>query len=256
MIPATRLGHWRPFFVRCGRHNTHGFKSSSIITSAQPNPPLNLDPSMRAMLNDVDMALSHHKPRPTYPPRELEVFPMEQVSQAEILVHEPEEDLEEEYWGRKSPAAHFGSQQIGAVVLPFQLQTAINTVISGVCVFGTTWSNLMLTFTVEIDKPQLHRDAKRLFHNETAEAGSGEEWETQYDTKYRSYRQASRHLQRDGAAFASVALPAHYSAIVSVLDHVKRRLEPEWKVERVYDWGAGTGSGLWFDLISTLQGII
>jgi len=52
---------------------------------------------------------------------------------------------------------------------------------------------------------------------------------------------------RDGTAFASIALPAHYAAIYAVLDHVKRRLEREWNVERVIDWGTGTGSGLWYD---------
>jgi Predicted rRNA methylase len=94
----------------------------------------------------------------------------------------------------------------------------------------------------------LHSDAKRLFYDDQGQIASKSEWETQYDTKYRSRRQASRHYERDGTAFASIALPAHYSAITSVFDHVKRRLEPEWKVERVIDWGAGTGSGLWFDL--------
>jgi ribosomal protein RSM22 (predicted rRNA methylase) len=41
-------------------------------------------------------------------------------------------------------------------------------------------------------------------------------------------------------------LPAHYSAITSVLRHVKSRLGPLWDVDRIIDWGTGTGSGLWF----------
>lgn len=96
----------------------------------------------------------------------------------------------------------------------------------------------------ESDRPQLHNDAKRLFYEDTAD-GSASEWETQYDSKYRTWRQKTRHAERDGTAFASIALPAHYSAIISVFDHLKRRLEPSWKVERIIDWGAGTGSALW-----------
>jgi ribosomal protein RSM22 (predicted rRNA methylase) len=91
----------------------------------------------------------------------------------------------------------------------------------------------------------LHSDAKRLFHDEDLGEGAESEWETHYNSKYRSRRQAAHHAERDGTAFASIALPAHYSAIFSVFDHLKRRLGPSWKIERVIDWGAGTGSGLW-----------
>jgi hypothetical protein len=100
----------------------------------------------------------------------------------------------------------------------------------------------------ESDKRQLHNDAKRLFLASEQESGSSEaEWEAKYDVKYRSRTQAARHFERDGTAFASIALPAHFSAIYSVLDHAKRRMGPEWNVENVIDWGAGTGSGLWYD---------
>jgi len=102
----------------------------------------------------------------------------------------------------------------------------------------------------ESDRVQLHSDAKRLFYDEDIGTGAENEWETHYNSKYRSRRQAARHAERDGTAFASIALPAHYSAILSVFDHLKRRLGPTWKVERIIDWGAGTGSGLWFDLFS------
>ncbi len=99
----------------------------------------------------------------------------------------------------------------------------------------------MLKFRLDTNKSQLHSDAKRLFQ------GFGEdEWDFQYDAKYRTRIQGVKHAKRDGAAFASVALPAHYSVIVAVLDHVKRRLGSSWQVERVLDWGAGAGSALWF----------
>lgn len=97
--------------------------------------------------------------------------------------------------------------------------------------------------TLESDKNALHNDAKRLF---THESDKDAEWKASYDVQYKSWKQSSRHAERDGTAFASVALPSHYAAIVAVLDHVKRRLEPDWTIERVIDWGSGTGTGLWY----------
>ena len=97
----------------------------------------------------------------------------------------------------------------------------------------------------------LHVDAKRIFG--IVDDADGSKWDSQYDVKYKSFKQAHRHSKRDGTAFASVALPAHFSAIYSVLDHVKQRLGPEWQVERVIDWGAGTGSGLWFVIFPHTQ---
>ncbi|KAH9949373.1 mitochondrial small ribosomal subunit Rsm22-domain-containing protein [Amylocystis lapponica] len=190
------------------------FSSTSIVSSHQPNAPLDLDPSFQVLLKDVDISMLRQKSRhPTAENpharalRELEVFPSDAASEEEA---------------RKSPAALFGSQRIGAVVLPFELQQTITRLIA------------------ESDKPALHADASRLFGQE-----DDAEWDTSYDVKYKSRRQAARHAERDGTAFASVALPSHYSAISAVLDHVKQRMGPEWKVERVIDWGSGTGSGLW-----------
>ena len=42
-----------------------------------------------------------------------------------------------------------------------------------------------------------------------------------------------------------MALPAHYSAITSVLLHLKQRLGSQLRIEHIIDWGSGTGSGLW-----------
>ena len=96
---------------------------------------------------------------------------------------------------------------------------------------------------LDSDKSMLHVDAKRIFG--TADDTADSEWDSQYDVKYKSSKQAYRHSERDGTAFASVALPAHFSAIYSVLHNVKQRLGPKWQIERVIDWNAGTGSGLW-----------
>ncbi|KAI9057056.1 hypothetical protein FKP32DRAFT_1598544 [Trametes sanguinea] len=158
-------------------------------------------------------------------PRELEVFPHDPDAPVDYL-SSAELDAQDEGFGskerRKSPAAHFGSQRIGAVVLPFELESTI-------------WQ-----MVADADKPTLHQDAKRLFFDET-----DLEWDPLYDVKYKSGKQAGKHSLRDATAFATVALPSHYSAIYAVLDHVKQRLGPEWQVERVIDWGAATGSGLW-----------
>ena len=143
---------------------------------------------------------------------------------------------------RKSPAAEFGSRKIGAVVLPDQLQESVVRLIERAFLSSFYYAGRLKSL-LDSDKSMLHVDAKRIFG--TADGTSNSEWDSHYDVKYKSHKQAYRHSERDGTAFASVALPAHFSAIYSVLNHVKERLGPEWQIERVIDWGAGTGSGLW-----------
>ncbi|KAF7436331.1 37S ribosomal protein S22 [Pleurotus ostreatus] len=202
---------------------------SSNTETAQPNPPLDLDPSFQALLRDVDISLERHNPKDAALPsrRELEALPVEGTEDSLLL---PDDAPHDEYSLRKSPAAHFGSQRIGAVILPLELQASITSIIA------------------ESDKQRLHQDAKRLFFDESGNSSAEDAWEVEYDVKYRSRRQAERHYERDGTAFASVALPAHFSAITSVLEHIKHRLEPEWSINNVIDWGAGMGSGLWASL--------
>lgn len=107
-------------------------KNSTLLLSlkyfsSHPNPPLDLDPSLQALLKDVDISLSQTKSRPLVPRRELEALPTEDLPETVTsLVEELQEHAQ-----RKSPAAQFGSQQIGAVVLPPQLQTSINLLIFG-----------------------------------------------------------------------------------------------------------------------------
>lgn len=154
------------------------------------------------------------------PPRELEPVAIESPEEAEDA-EDFVEDHSERSEHRKSPAARFGSKKIGAVVMPTELQKSITALIDA------------------SDKVQLHSDATRLFFDES------EGWDHSYDVKYRSRKQGARHSDRDGTAFSSVVLPAHYSAICAVLHHVKHRLGPQWNVQRVIDWGSGAGSGLW-----------
>jgi hypothetical protein len=153
-----------------------------------------------------------------------------------------EEEDPDSRGSRKSPAAEFGSRKIGAVVVPDQLQESVTRLIESAFPFFLT----MLANSKPLpdsDKPMLHVDAKRIFG--AADDPTDSKWDSQYDVKYGSHKKAYRHSERDGTAFASVALPAHFSAIYSVLDHIKQRLGSEWQIERVIDWGAGAGSGLW-----------
>ncbi|KAJ7922850.1 mitochondrial small ribosomal subunit Rsm22-domain-containing protein [Mycena leptocephala] len=196
------------------------FGSSASASSPQINPRVELDPALRDLLRDVDMSLGGKKrSRGSHAPLKRE---WKNILNCDFI-----DPLQEDIVSRKSPAADFGSYGIGSVVLPLELQNSINLIIS------------------ESDKRQLHSDAQRLFQEQNAQGSFEDSWKADYDTKYRTRTQRNQHADRDGSAFASVALPAHFSAITAVLDHVKRRLEPEWRVERIIDWGAGTGSGLW-----------
>ena len=103
------------------------FSSSAVAAGHQPNPPLHLDPSLEALLKDVDMSLLNHKNAPSH--RVLEICPGEpDMTSVSKQIEPVEEDVG---LGRKSPAADFGSQKIGAVVLPPQLTNAINHLIQG-----------------------------------------------------------------------------------------------------------------------------
>ncbi|KAG6813991.1 hypothetical protein H0H92_004484 [Tricholoma furcatifolium] len=209
MLLARQQG-WRSF------PRVFGPVFQARLFSGQTNPPLNLDPTFRAVLDEGDMSLLKGKAGKRV--KELEVVSFKKFDAVE---------LDDDLYGmeRKSPAAEFGSRQIGAVILPNQLQNAINALIS------------------KSDKTQLHSDAKRLFSDESQGIT---EWAPHYDPKdYSSRKKASRHSDRDGTAFASVVLPAHYSSILAVFEQIKQRLEPSWRAKRVIDWGAGTGSGLW-----------
>ncbi|KAH8099692.1 mitochondrial small ribosomal subunit Rsm22-domain-containing protein [Cristinia sonorae] len=239
MLRAISSGSVRLVLARVPRRQ--GLHSSSQVATHQPNAPLDLDPSLRALLNDVDLSLLRQKSRhvdassASPAPRELELFPADSdfdddyLTSAELDSQDEPLDSKEK---RKSPAALFGSRRIGAVVLPLELQNSITRLIAG------------------SDKSMLHVDAKRLFLSDGESSDANLEWDPSYTTTYKSRKAASRHESRDGTAFASVALPPHYSAVHAVLEHVKLRLGPSWNVDHVIDWGAGTGSALWASLQS------
>lgn len=116
--------------------NLAAFSTSLTRHAVQPNAPLELDPSMKALLKDANMSILNHKTKrhrsdaSNASLRELELLP----SEAEEL-EELELELDERV-GRKSPAARFGSQQVGAVILPEELQDSINSIIQGL---STIW---------------------------------------------------------------------------------------------------------------------
>ena len=215
------------------------FLRCSSSTSHQPNAPLDLDKSFRAILRDVDNSiaeqkLNRHHSLPDI--HELTAYPTG-LEVAE-LTHEEEEGNTRAQ--RKSPAAHFGSQQLGVVVIPQELKQTISALISGENGTVIAYFPVCLQFLVS-DKRLLRRDAKRLFN----EHGDDDDWDPSLNVHYKSYKQERRHAERDGTAFISVVLPVHYSAIYAVLHHIKSRLSPQWSVQNVLDWGAGSGSALW-----------
>lgn len=114
------------------------FSSSAPTNSLRP--PLTLDPSLKALLKDVDISLKKTKVEspPPITMHELEVlddvFPVHhEVSMDDWAPLDFSENKAEsgQLEDRKSPAALFGSQRIGMVILPLELQSAINLLIAG-----------------------------------------------------------------------------------------------------------------------------
>lgn len=117
------------------------FRSSSRASSL-PNNTLDLDPSYRQLLQDIDITLKKHSLDPVKPRRELEVLKGDSTSAIHEITSEDwvsmdsassklfvEEDHDSGH--RKSPATLFGSDQLGTVIIPLELQTAINLLIAG-----------------------------------------------------------------------------------------------------------------------------
>lgn len=240
-----------PLLANSIRRSTIRYITSTTSSlSHHPNAPVELDPSFQALLKDVDMSIRHRRPLALDSPgspsthRELEVYPNDSSEEGFLSSEEldREDDGEASTRERKSPAADFGSQRIGATVLPLELEQTIAQIIAGRIGGHVVPSDKTKISVPESDKFQLHADAKRLFLDQT---GTEPDWDTSYSVRYPSRQKEAQNAQRDGTAFASIALPAHYSAIRAVIEHVKQRLGPVWNVERVIDWGSGAGSGLW-----------
>jgi len=115
--------------------------SSTPKPFSHQNPPLNLDPGLEALLRDVDISLKNHmKGSPKH--KELEIVTgvdsgllngLSLTEWSSMEINADVDDLERE--SRKSPAASFGSNQIGSVILPEELRSAIEAIISGKFIF-------------------------------------------------------------------------------------------------------------------------
>ena len=121
---------------------TRRFSTSTVSRSQLPNARLELDSSFDEFMNNNKElgswkaqlkrdAMDAHASRRA--PRELEVFPDDPSTVADYLSSEELDNLEvaEDRHTRKSPAAHFGSQRHGTIVMPFELQGTITKLISG-----------------------------------------------------------------------------------------------------------------------------
>jgi hypothetical protein len=136
MLRAAHTGSLRALGHRGAR-----FSTSARASSAQPHAPLELDPSLQALMRDVDVSIARHKTRggggggvedsTGRKHRELEVY--EDSNGTRSMLHEDLDD--DSAVSRKSPAAAFGSHGIGATVLPVELDNAITRLIEGLCVF-------------------------------------------------------------------------------------------------------------------------
>lgn len=108
--------------------------TSHIGSSVEPNAPLDLDPSLRALLKDADMSLrtsvrKMKKDASSKEIRELEVLELDQTWDGEQPLREDEQVYERTE--RKSARATFGSRRIGSVFIPDQMKKSIEKIING-----------------------------------------------------------------------------------------------------------------------------
>ena len=140
-MSSTRLARlWNPISRQRHAETTRALVQSRFFTQSiclrveySVNAPLELDQSMRDLLRDADIAIQKFKHKSIMSvttPRELEVIASsEGLDSIEQYEMEEAQQLPEL---KRSPEAQFGSQRIGAVVLPPVLVNAIEKVIEGV----------------------------------------------------------------------------------------------------------------------------
>lgn len=113
--------------------------STTATRYSLPNAPLNLDPSLDALLRDIDISLKNSK-QGLAKHKELKIVtgssPHQEICLKEWSSMEPNADLGDvERESPKSPAAIFGSNQIGSVILPQELRFAIEAIVSRNIIF-------------------------------------------------------------------------------------------------------------------------
>jgi hypothetical protein len=109
---------------------TPAFSSLSRPGVAQPNARLDVD--LEILLRDVDTAL-HVSKQQKKSPQELDAV----SALGDVELGDMDHDSEDRGLSRKSPAAIFGSQQLGQIILPLELQDTIQRLISGEYVFSS-----------------------------------------------------------------------------------------------------------------------
>lgn len=157
------------------------FKQAATHVSHAPNAPLELDPALSRLLHDTDLSLlrkfrhgaKHHVERPELevegesdafnnPPPEFEGYEVVERGYGAPVVEDNMEAWDGPRDERRSPAAVYGTKHIGMVVLPWELEHAVEKVVGGKNINVIRFELLLMIF-IESDKHQLRSDAKRLF---------------------------------------------------------------------------------------------
>ena len=139
------------------RSKVFAFSSTAgAHVASQPKPSLTLDPSLKSLLHDVDISLMpKHKGEPTSTSaRELQALENEEgeveyynLDLGDYPIEEPARHRRD----RKSPAARFGSDGIGTVVLPPELQRTVTALIEGMFLLSPSCSNLVIMYRYKQD---------------------------------------------------------------------------------------------------------
>ncbi|KAG8679439.1 37S ribosomal protein S22, partial [Ceratobasidium sp. 394] len=259
-------------------------RNATAHVSHAPNAPLELDPALSRLLHDTNLSLlrkfrhgsKHYVERAELEvgsgPNAFENPPPEFGGYGVVERESIERNGEDEgIWDgprdeRRSPAAIYGAKHIGMVVLPWELEHAVEKVVG------------------ESDKHQLRSDAKRLFYYpsspstqpassssspskaprnplESRTSNRPPEWQLSspnaaslsFSTKG-NYKTAVHLGSREGLAFATVAMPAHYAATANVFREIAQRMDGpgqgEDRIETVVDFGGKSGQGLWASLVA------
>ncbi|CAE6470550.1 unnamed protein product [Rhizoctonia solani] len=258
-------------------------RQNAINAQHAPNAPLQLDPALRQLLHDTDLSLlrkfrhgsKHYIERPELQVEEADAFSNLPPEYDGYDIVERGEAQEPSYWDgprdeRRSPAAVYGTKHVGMVVLPWELEHAVERVIE------------------ESDKHQLRSDAKRLFlyptprnaQPETSSLGSSNlhrrsggtrssdlksEWQLSSTAPSLSfgikgnYKTVVKLGPREGLAFTAISMPAHYAATANVFREISRRMSGPGRgndrIETVVDFGGKSGQGLWAALITFREAI-
>lgn len=146
--------------LACSTRSTVSAFSSTAgaHVASQPKPSLTLDPSLKSLLHDVDISLmpKHtgiEDPTSTSA-RELQALENEE---GEVEYYDlgpgdyPIEEHAQRREDRKSPAARFGSDGVGTVVLPSELQRTVTALIEGMPLLSCSCSNLVIVYRYKQD---------------------------------------------------------------------------------------------------------